>query len=183
MNLLAELFFNMEYCENPAITPEIELAKLALVTTQDEEEDEADKAGTDSSNDTDATLVDDMAPRSAYDRAPSSPLQSQSPTGSVLGKRTRDGESGMDLDAPRVASPTERVEAAKRGASPPQTASDTTEVIQDAVASSSKLPVAESPVDVEMKDESQAGKAPPLPPRKPRPTDESVMMFGTCSDA
>ncbi|OJT05642.1 hypothetical protein TRAPUB_3565 [Trametes pubescens] len=182
VNLLAELFFNMEYCENPAITPEIELAKLALVTTQDEEEDEADKAGTDSSNDTDATLVDDMAPRSAYDRAPSSPLQSQSPTGSVLGKRTRDGEPGMDVDVPRVASPTERMEAAKRGASPPETAQDAPEVIQDAVASSSKLPVAESPVDVEMKDESLVGKAPPLPPRKPRPTDESVMMFGRQHD-
>ena len=58
----------MEYCESPAVTPELELAKLALVTSQDEEEDETDRAGTDTSNDTDATLVDDMAPRSTFDQ-------------------------------------------------------------------------------------------------------------------
>ncbi|KAI0776350.1 cysteine proteinase [Trametes elegans] len=182
VNLLAELFFNMEYCENPAITPEIELAKLALVTTQDEEEDEADKAGTDSSNDTDATLVDDMGPRpTPYDRAPSSPLQS--PTGSVLGKRSRDGDASMDIDAtPPVASPAERVAAASAASSPKQDAQDATEFIEEAIASSSKLPPADAQADVEMKDESQANKAPPLPPRKPRPTDDSVMMFGRQHD-
>ncbi|KAH9884671.1 cysteine proteinase [Cubamyces lactineus] len=182
VNLLAELFFNMEYCENPAITPEIELAKLALVTTQDEEEDEVDKAGTDSSNDTDATLVDDMVPRPTYDRVSSSPLQS--PTGSVLGKRNRDLDSSMEIDASAaVASPSERMEATKTlTSSPTHHAQDATELIQDAIASSSKLPPSESTADVEMKDESQAGKAPPLPPRKPRQTDDSVMMFGRQHD-
>ncbi|KAI0328424.1 cysteine proteinase [Cubamyces sp. BRFM 1775] len=182
VNLLAELFFNMEYCENPAITPEIELAKLALVTTQDEEEDEVDKAGTDSSNDTDATLVDDLAPRPTYDRVSSSPLQS--PTGSVLGKRSRDLDSSMDVDASApVASPSERLEAAKTlTSSPTRHAQDATELIEDAIASSSKLPPSEPSTDVEMKDESQASKAPPLPPRKPRQTDDSVMMFGRQHD-
>ncbi|KAI9070249.1 cysteine proteinase [Trametes sanguinea] len=183
VNLLADLFFNMEYCENPSITPEIELAKLALVTTQDEEEDDNDKAGTDSSNDTDATLVDDMAPRPTYDRATSSPLQS--PTESVLGKRSRDGDSSMDVDtAAPVASPSERIEAATKTAPSPPGASmqDATDLINDAVASSSKLPPADSQADVEMKDESQSNKAPPLPPRRTRTTDDSVMMFGRQHD-
>jgi len=42
------------------VTLMIELAKLALLTSRDEDEDEADKGGTDSSNDTDATLADDV---------------------------------------------------------------------------------------------------------------------------
>ncbi|CDO68482.1 hypothetical protein BN946_scf184499.g7 [Trametes cinnabarina] len=183
VNLLADLFFNMEYCENPSITPKIELAKLALVTTQDEEEDENDKAGTDSSNDTDATLVDDMPPRPTYDRATSSPLQS--PTESVLGKRSRDGDSSMDIDtsAP-VASPSERLEpAAKRATSPPSASmQDATDLINDAVASSSKLRPVDASTDVEMKDEMQTSKAPPLPPRRTRTTDDSVMMFGRQHD-
>jgi ubiquitin carboxyl-terminal hydrolase 25/28 len=58
ITLLASLFWDLEYCETAAVTPNLELAKLALVTSKDEEEDE-DKGGTDSSNDTDATLVED----------------------------------------------------------------------------------------------------------------------------
>ena len=56
---LANLFSDLKYSETPAVTPSIDLAKLALVTSRDEEEDEAEKGGSDSSNDTDATLVDD----------------------------------------------------------------------------------------------------------------------------
>ena len=40
INQLADLFFNLEFSDTPAITPSIELAKLALVTSRDEEEDE-----------------------------------------------------------------------------------------------------------------------------------------------
>jgi ubiquitin carboxyl-terminal hydrolase 25/28 len=83
---LASLFWELEYCEDPAVTPALELAKLALVTSKDEEEDE-DKGGTDSSNDTDATLVEDGLPRiSASDQPPlSSPTQ----------------ENAMEVDSPR----------------------------------------------------------------------------------
>ncbi|KAH8835135.1 hypothetical protein DL96DRAFT_1572945 [Flagelloscypha sp. PMI_526] len=57
---LAQLFYNLEMDSAPSITPSIELAKLALVTSKDEEEDDAAQTGTDhSSNDTDATLVED----------------------------------------------------------------------------------------------------------------------------
>ncbi|KAJ7754991.1 hypothetical protein DFH07DRAFT_496988 [Mycena maculata] len=73
---LANLFHELEYCEAAAVTPHLELAKLALVTSKDEEEDE-DKGGTDSSNDTDATLVDDGPARiTASDQPPvSSPTR------------------------------------------------------------------------------------------------------------
>ncbi|KAI0801543.1 cysteine proteinase [Fomes fomentarius] len=186
-SLLADLFWNMEYCETTAVTPAIELAKLALVTSQDEEEDETDKAGTDSSNDTDATLVDDLAPsRSTFDRSSSSPTQLQSPkspTGSVLGKRSRDADpdSAMDVDTPAH--------------SPPHPSADTespksAEFLQTEAWSSSssssaqKQPATGKEADVEMKNESRAGSKapPPLPPRKARQTDDSVMMFGRQHD-
>ncbi|KAJ7897243.1 hypothetical protein B0H14DRAFT_2677490 [Mycena olivaceomarginata] len=93
ITLLASLFWDLEYCEDPAVTPAIELAKLALVTSKDEEEDE-DKGGTDSSNDTDATLVEDGPARPAV----SSPIQ----------------ESAMEVDSPRP----DAVNASVRSTSP-----------------------------------------------------------------
>jgi hypothetical protein len=53
------LFKDLERSKNPAVTPSIELAKLALVTSKDEEEEETSRPATDSSGDTDATLVDE----------------------------------------------------------------------------------------------------------------------------
>lgn len=87
--LLAELFYNMKYADEAAITPKVDLAKLALVTSKDEEEDEADRPGTEGSNDTDATLVEDAPAR----------LRSPSPSPSVLGKRPR-ARSRMEVDSP-----------------------------------------------------------------------------------
>ncbi|KAJ7040245.1 hypothetical protein C8F04DRAFT_1082915 [Mycena alexandri] len=86
LSLLASLFWDLQYSETPAITPAIELAKLALVTSKDEEEDE-DKGGTDSSNDTDATLVEDGPARISTSDQPST----SSPT----------RDSPMDIDIPR----------------------------------------------------------------------------------
>ncbi|KAI0756006.1 cysteine proteinase [Daedaleopsis nitida] len=184
VSLLADLFWNMEYCESAAVTPAIELAKLALITSQDEEEDETDKARTDSSNDTDATLVDDLAPRSAFDRSPSPPVQLQSPkspSGSVLGKRARDvdPENAMDVDTPAHTPP------------PPGTtvgspmAEETAEFVQSEASSSRNVASGSGrEADVEMQDASQVGEKapPPLPPRKARQTDDSVMMFGRQHD-
>lgn len=175
----------MEYCETAAVTPAIELAKLALITSQDEEEDETDKARTDSSNDTDATLVDDLAPRSAFDRSPSPPVQLQtpkSPSGSVLGKRARDmdADSAMEVDTPAHTPP----HPGTTVGSP--MAEETAEFMQ-AEASSSRNVASGSgrdrDADVEMQDASQVGEKapPPLPPRKARQTDDSVMMFGACA--
>lgn len=163
---LADLFWNLEYCDVPAVTPSIDLAKLALVTSQDEEEDDQDRTGTESSNDTDATLVEDAPSRTGHERSSPSPLDS--PTGSVLGKRHRD-TADVPME-PERSSPQEetRPSSASSSAQSPQ-----------AVASSSRLEPADRTFDVEMQDVSQqAQKAPPLPARRPRPIDDSVMMFG-----
>lgn len=107
INQLADLFYNLEFSEHPAVTPTLELAKLALVTSRDEEEDEIDKGGTDSSNDTDATLVEDGPSRPTID----SPDLSQTAEKSVLGKRGRDLDgkgNEMEVDSPISQSPMER---------------------------------------------------------------------------
>ena len=96
---LADLFWNLECCEDPAVKPSIELAKLALVTSKDEEEEEGDKAGTDSSNDTDVTLVEDGSTRVSAppETMTASPTQTSF---SILGKRSRGTGSKMDIDTP-----------------------------------------------------------------------------------
>ncbi|KAL6303937.1 cysteine proteinase [Sparassis latifolia] len=180
---LADLFWNLEYCEVPAVTPTIDLAKLALVTSQDEEEDDQDheRTGTDSSNDTDATLVEDApGPRSTYDRSSNSPPPLTC-SDSILGKRPRDTASSMDVDASSLSPQT--VDSPVHS----PTTVDPRMLTQpyESVASSSKLQPPEQTGDVEMRDETEpfAGpKAPPLPPRKPRPVDDSVMMFGRQHD-
>lgn len=98
---------HMQTDEPPAVTPSLALAKLALVTSKDEEEDEAagrvdERAKSDGSNDTDATLVDDAPPRVM--RVDSPAVDAASPSSSVLGKRPRtpappDG-TDMDVDSP-----------------------------------------------------------------------------------
>ncbi|KAI0045879.1 cysteine proteinase [Auriscalpium vulgare] len=87
---LAELFQQLEFDENAAVTPSLELAKLALVTSKDEEEEDADRNGTVSSNDTDATLVEDAPLRPMT--VPNSPVVGSPDAGSsssILGKRSR----------------------------------------------------------------------------------------------
>ena len=87
------------------------------MTSQDEEEDDHERSGTDSANDTDATLVEDAPPR-VHERLPTPPpppplqtqtqVQVQGPKStipppiseSVLGKRNRPPSSEMDIDAP-----------------------------------------------------------------------------------
>ncbi|GLB43607.1 putative peptidase C19 family protein [Lyophyllum shimeji] len=174
INHLAELFFNLEYAETPAVTPSIDLAKLALVTSRDEEEDEADKGGTDSSNDTDATLVEDAPPRVAVESPTRSP-------NSVLGKRSRDVDrqpSAMELDSP-VAVPCSPVvddfapSPSRISESPPPLMSP----------ESPPRAGSSSHVDVEMRDTpAPSSKPPPLPPRKSAQTSDSVMMFGKQHD-
>lgn len=87
---LANLFADLESSDSQAVTPSLELAKLALVTSRDEEDDERQgrRGGTDSSTSTDATLVEVQSKASSM-------LQSQ--TGgndapSILGKRHRNSD-------------------------------------------------------------------------------------------
>ena len=176
---LGELFYNLEYCENPAVTPTKELAKLALVTSLDEEEDEQSGTGTDASNDTDATLVDDGPARPSYDP----PTSTQSPTNdsstaSVLGKRGRDIQNThrMDVDDATDVDKDGYVVVSK----PPSPAGQPS--TSENTASSSKQRSVEELPDVEMiedtKHPTEIIKPPPLPPRRPKDVGESVMMFG-----
>lgn len=182
---LAELFWNLEYCETEAVTPSLDLAKLALVTSQDEEEDDqSGGSSTDASNDTDATLVEDGPARPPQERSSQSPGHEPGSPNSVLGKRNRNPTARsqeMDVDADpadvdkdgyvMVSKPTSPVDT-RRSSAPPSSP-----------AKLKKSPPRQD--DVEMKDRSRKGsadvKAPPLPARKPRENDDSVMMFGKIS--
>ncbi|KDR85578.1 hypothetical protein GALMADRAFT_53377 [Galerina marginata CBS 339.88] len=172
INQLAELFFNLEYCDAAAVTPTVELAKLALITSRDEEEDEVDKGGTDSSNDTDATLVDD---------GPSRMVVMQSPgrsSSSVLGKRPRDLDrqrNEMEVDSPLSQSPKERdgfvVVPSQRDTRSPEPIAE---------ASSSKAPLVDQDGDTNMAVAPAAQK--PVSVRKRVEANDSTMMFGKQHD-
>jgi ubiquitin carboxyl-terminal hydrolase 25 len=178
---LADLFFNLEFCEAAAVTPTVELAKLALVTSRDEEDDEVDRGGTDSSNDTEATLVDDGPSRPGVTE--SSSYSSERVTSTVLGKRTRDMAPriiDMEVDSPIPGSPKDNgsytIASSTTSVSPPP----------PSVASSSKhldhSPVTKSDSDGDIEMEPALRKPPPLPPRKLAGKSESVMMFGMLTD-
>lgn len=166
----------MEYCEAAAVTPTIELAKLALITSRDEEEDEVDKGGTDSSNDTDATLVEDGPSRSSI-LAPLRTSQSPSSSSSVLGKRPRDLDRQrleMEIDSP-LQSPKERDGfVLVPSVSSPQPSSQNR---QSGEASSSKVHLTDEDGDVQMEIAPTTKPAPIL--RKRNEPSDSTMMFGT----
>jgi len=158
---LADLFWNLEYCEDPAVKPTIELAKLALVTSKDEEEEEVDKAGTDSSNDTDVTLVEDGSTRVI---APSAETMTASPiqaSFSILGKRSRGAGSKMDIDTPDTDKDKDYVIVSKPG-TPSQSPAELPPDSQTTTGS-----------DIEM---SEVEKARPVAPVRKGTTG---MMFGT----
>ena len=172
---LAELFFNLEFCEAAAVTPTVELAKLALVTSRDEEDDEIDTGGTDSSNDTEATLVDDGPSRPGVTESSS---YSSERTSTVLGKRTRDVApqriTDMEVDSPIPGSPKDNGSftmdsSATSDSPPPSVASSSKHTDQSQAAKS------DGDGDIEME---PAPKPPPLPPRKLGVKSESIMMFG-----
>ena len=154
----------------------MELAKLALVTSKDEEDD-IEQTATDSSNDTDATLVEDApAPRAGPVAGAGTRTGTGSPVGSpgassssVLGKRARDKEadvgSRMSID-----SVTDKDNFVIISKSPDDAGPSGFGFGESAGAGAA--------IDIEMKDAeapAQSGAKPPLPPRK---ASESVMMFG-----
>ncbi|KAL0951889.1 hypothetical protein HGRIS_008546 [Hohenbuehelia grisea] len=184
---LSDLFINMEYCEAAAVTPTIELAKLALVTSRDEEDEEADKGGTDSSNDTDATLVEDGPSRFVSEPLPQSPKSPLQSPGSVLGKRPRGVErsrSAMDVDSPAAASsPREQDSDAFVTAPPSRHASqehaDTVMGVDEKAGS--QAATVDKDGDVVMGSGAASPKKPALT-RKPTQASDSVMMFGRQHD-
>ncbi|KII93273.1 hypothetical protein PLICRDRAFT_35462 [Plicaturopsis crispa FD-325 SS-3] len=184
---LASLFWDLEHCDTASVTPSMQLAKLALTTSRDEEEDEVDKGGTDSSNDTDATLVEDgpVRPHGSGDKSPRSPLQS---TDSVLGKRLRDVErqgSSMDVDYPL--SPADKDKDGYIMVSKPSSPSHSGDAGPSGKQATSDIDL---DGDIQMSDrrtdEVSTSKSPPpaiKPPSMPtRKASESVMMFGRQHD-
>jgi ubiquitin carboxyl-terminal hydrolase 25 len=155
---LADLFWHLEHADNASVTPTMELAKLALVTSKDEEDD-IEQTATDSSNDTDATLVEDaLPPRTGT--ITGSPVGSPgTSSSSILGKRSREKEIGSRMSIDSVTDKDNYVIISKSPDAGPSGGGDAAEV---------EMKDAEAP--------AQSGpKPPPLPPRK---TSESVMMFG-----
>ncbi|EGO05375.1 hypothetical protein SERLA73DRAFT_83025 [Serpula lacrymans var. lacrymans S7.3] len=178
---LADLFWQLEYCEAASVTPTIDLAKLALVTSRDEEDEEVDRGGTDSSNDTDATLVEDGPTRVHSADSPSS----------VLGKRPRDDQKADDMviDSPKSESDGDKAgfvivskPNSPRRSNSPRSHRKSISQSKSADPSTSKLVEVE---DVEMRESSQAvetQKPPHLPARKTNMASDSIMMFGKQHD-
>lgn len=180
LSQLAELFSNLEYCKTAAVTPTIELAKLALVTSRDEEDDELEKGGTDSSNDTDATLVDDGVSRpsltgSSQEAAQPPPLS----LNSVLGKRARDEKKAndMEVDSPVCESPKDNEGFVFVNTSPRTSQKSVTTTMPE----SSPPRHSDEPQDIEMQN-TISQKPPPLPPRRKPEPSSSDMMFGKQHD-
>ncbi|KAF5383997.1 hypothetical protein D9757_006974 [Collybiopsis confluens] len=199
---LANLFHSMEFADNPAVTPSIELAKLALLTSKDEEDDDVSidsngsngKTGTDASNDTDATLVEDglgapslaSLPKSeltlsaeqqqqnpvssSSPRSPRSPPSPKSPS-SVLGKRTRvPARNDNDIDFS-----SDGIEL-YGSVSPPPSSSSVAGSTAPASRSSSKLP------DVPQSESSTSIGAIAEPGRSGERTRERVSLKGVVSE-
>lgn len=177
---LANLFWQLEHDQTASVTPTIELAKLALVTSRDEE-DEVERGGTASSNDTDATLVEDALPRLiSTDPTPKSPSPSPS---TILGKRLRDGpqsKSEMEIDSPVSETDQRNKECfvmVQSPASPVQVKS----VIAGGSNTASAQDTSKSGeiIDVEMQDVSKPDqKSAAVGTRKATANSDSVMMFG-----
>ena len=156
---LAQLFWDLEHADIASITPTMELAKLALVTSKDEEDD-IEQTATESSNDTDATLVEDALPRAGT--LTSSPVGSPRASSScVLGKRSREKEIGSRMSIDSVTDKDNYVIISKNLDAGPSGVGGAGDLETDV----NETP-APAPSDT---------KPPPLPPRKPT---ESVMMFG-----
>ncbi|KIJ53984.1 hypothetical protein M422DRAFT_42272 [Sphaerobolus stellatus SS14] len=172
---LISLFWELEHSGEPAVTPELELAKLALVTSKDEEEDEHGRveASTDSSADTDATLVDEPVLIGPMPASSNSPTPS---SGSILGKRQRRSQSEPTMDVDRDDLESDGfllVHGA--GSTSPRNEDDKRVEASDLTLNQLK--------DVEMRDIAEENKPPPLPPRrKPEVNSDSVMMFGKQHD-
>ncbi|KAF9245638.1 hypothetical protein BU15DRAFT_85365 [Melanogaster broomeanus] len=181
---LADLFWELEYCDAAAVTPTMNLAKLALVTSRDEEDEEAESRATDSSNDTDATLVEDSQS--------SGRLANTDSANTVLGKRARDDQHppmAMDVDDDSFPkSPLSDLD--KNGyvmVSNPSSPRRSKSPRLNPASSSSSSCKSTTPKETPGNDSAQQGdeealKKPSLPGRKAPVRSESVMLFGKQHD-
>jgi ubiquitin carboxyl-terminal hydrolase 25/28 len=142
------------------------------VTSRDEEEDEAVTGGSESSNDTDATLVDDDFGSAIPASEPPLSHASSTSSNSILGKRGREVDkqkttSVMDVDDGYVL-----VSSPRREGSPQPMEAD---------RSSPMKGLADRDGDIAMKGVTPAPERPPPPLPKPRPETVDYsggMMFG-----
>lgn len=160
--LLRDLFWQLECSQDAAIKPEIELAKLALVTSKDEE-DEAKSEGSDATNSSSvqsgSTLVEEPMAMGPLPELPPPILGKQTVVASELDRR----HSTMDVDGTQYAGSRDDFVMVE----PPRRAT---------------IPLIPEDSDVQMADASSsaAPQPPALPPRKKvEPVNEGSMMFGT----
>ncbi|KIO24008.1 hypothetical protein M407DRAFT_104243 [Tulasnella calospora MUT 4182] len=189
VNLLRDLFMQLEWSTEQAVKPELELAKLALVTSKDEEDDvnsERSDATNTSSLRSQSTLVEEPMPMGplpqSIPRAPGSPSSSTgavaddsapaSPPAAEHFEGTRHASleahhGSMDevKDGFVVVDPPRRVTIAETApATQPSNTGDGDVAMQDSGEQEKK----------------QGGNPPPLPPRKK--ATEGGMMFGKQHD-
>lgn len=150
---LADLFHSLEYADNPAVTPSLELAKLALVTSKDEEVDDestaTDKSGSaGGSDDTDATLVDDIpglvlgsgsaGPSGSSNHNNTNTNADPSNTDLVSGSASTSGSaSNSSATPPRSRSPTRSPTSSVLGKRPRDLSKQDTELLDSTGGSSS----------------------------------------------
>src|SRR5258706_2739093 len=165
----------MEFAENPAITPSLELAKLALVTSKDEEEDDANTSGStqprmveasSSSPSTDATLVEEAAAtaHNSHLHKPGGPsgLSSVVPApaqpSSILGKRPREVDQPGDKTS-EGSSPAKPRSPRRDGSPPPDKTMRVEEPFHDVEMVVQSLQVDED-ADTDMDNASDEAVAP-----------------------
>lgn len=185
------MFLNLATSEAPAVLPEVELAKLALITSKDEEavESESHTGATGTSTgsaDTESTLVESQIgpqlPPGVTVNSPGSPATPPppsrrptlpvSPTASVLGKRSGDDiesdrRSPMDVDATSAPLDTAVLNSSPKFAPQHHTEGDADVKMEDS-RDGSLPPLIAEPI---------GPKPPPLPPRR-RTEVITDMMFG-----
>jgi ubiquitin carboxyl-terminal hydrolase 25 len=176
----------MEQASVPAVTPALELAKLALVTSKDEEEEDQARGGTGSSTSTDATLVDEPAPmRDSSPTQPKSP--SPAPSGSsVLGKRVRGfgfrrnqvNDSGSADETDKSKDDFVLISRPSGSNTPVTVTADDGELVDDG-----DVQMSEGAEGAASSSNPAGGSgAPPLPPRPKTQASGSDMMFGKQHD-
>ncbi|QRW22094.1 indoleamine 2,3-dioxygenase [Rhizoctonia solani] len=168
VKLLSGLFMQMMCADDAAITPEIELAKLALVTSKDEEEDAAEQSAT--AEPSEITAKIDGAPEPALAEKPDEAMETQ------------------PIEQPEANQAQDTI-MQSRPASPPSTIKDGDEDMQ--LATSTEDDKAQDGDDgdsmvVEMGDDppSTAEEVEVMPSRKKSTMvpDSGAMMFGKQHD-
>jgi len=194
---LANLFTDLRLRDDLSVTPSLELAKLALVTSKDEEEDDA--RTTNSTASTDKTLVDDAsgvsgppAAGTASDAPAITASLSNSSTGSaassssVLGKRLRGSQSAMDVDSPSQSQveTTEKDGFVVVGHNKGETSTAAPLTAEPAQAPEQSMDTTDDVTPSAAATAQDKGKLvpPPLPPRKNSTIEDSGMMFGRQHD-